>query len=77
MYRYRIRYFSTLDWRWFEATVLAESDEQLEQGVSNNLCAKLFRIKRDCITKEECDTLRTEWKDAVSLPLILSDNILT
>lgn len=62
MNKYRAEYFSTVDWEWLIAEILADSEEQARECI-DRACKPEFRMK----------SYADERKDTLKLSIIESD----
>jgi len=72
IYIYRIKYFSSIDWRWWETVLIAANDEEVTQYV-NKSCPREYRNIPYNGGRQE-DSFRIIEKREVTLPLILTEN---
>ena len=70
--RYRIEYFSSLDWKDFDYEVVGESEAQVRVWVDKE-CPRSYRDKPYSSDKPRPDTLKIERIGDVTLPFIINE----
>lgn len=65
---YRVEWFSSVDWDWKSANIIAESEEQIMEWI-NTECKLQLRIRPFADGKE--DSLSINFIKSVSIPYVI------
>jgi hypothetical protein len=68
--RYRIRYWSNVDWCWIGETLLAQTESQVIAYVDKQ-CAPEYRMRLDLVTGTKHQTLEIEDEGPITLPYVI------
>jgi hypothetical protein len=70
LHRYRIRYWSNIDWCWIGETLLAQTETQVMEYVDKQ-CAPEYRMRLDISNNTRYQTLEVTDEGPITLPYVL------
>jgi len=68
--RYRIRYWSNVDWCWISETLIAQTEAQVIE-YADKQCAPQYRMRLDLSTNTKRQTLEIEHEGPITLPYVI------